>query len=324
MLSLTHRPYAGETDLEAIVELINTCDEVDRTDSSTTVAGLRRSIESPTQDKARDFALWHDRQNQLIGYARLWIPESGDDIAGSLWFCVRPHNRDGSIESEMVDWAQAQIREVARERGIRVKLHSECRDTQTERQAFLEGCGFTRVRYFFTMARSLSEPIPTPKFPEGFRVQKSQVRQNTQAYVEMFNQSFIDHWDFSPLTVEELEYFSGKPTYRPELDLVAISPDGTFAAFCFAEIDPEENQRYDRNEGVIEVLGTRRGFRQRGLGRAMLLSGLQGLREAGVETAKLGVDSQNPSGALRLYESVGFDRVETWMTYAKVVDRANS
>ena len=319
MLTQTYRPYAGESDLGEIVELINTCDEVDRTDSATSIAQLRRNLETPGRDNTRDIALWHNRENQLIGYGNLWIPQSGEEIAGSLEFCVRPGDRNGSIESEIIAWAQARLQEVARKRGIQVKLHSGCRDTQTERRAFLEGCGFTPVRYFFTMARSLSEPIPTPEFPAGFRLHQTQIQQDVQAYVEMFNQSFIDHWNHFDLTLKELEYFSRNPNYRPELDLVATAPDGTFAAFCYSQIDLEENQRYDRNVGWIEALGTRRGFRKQGLGRAMLLSGLQGLRDAGVETAKLGVDSQNPSGALRLYESVGFDRLETWMTYAKAV-----
>lgn len=65
------------------------------------------------------------------------------------------------------------------------------------------------------------------------------------------------------------------------------------------------------------MLGTRRGYRRRGLGRAMLLAGLRVLEQAGMDDAKLGVDAENPSGALRLYESVGFGRIRTWVTHAK-------
>ncbi len=51
----------------------------------------------------------------------------------------------------------------------------------------------------------------------------------------------------------------------------------------------------------------------------MLLSGMHALKAAGVETAKLGVDSWNPSGALRLYESVGFSKLHTRIFYVKDV-----
>ena len=45
------------------------------------------------------------------------------------------------------------------------------------------------------------------------------------------------------------------------------------------------------------------------------------LKQDGVTTAKLGVDAENPTGALRLYESVGFDKVKTWARYAKDLER---
>ncbi|MGL5063733.1 MAG: GNAT family N-acetyltransferase, partial [Microcoleus sp.] len=80
-----------------------------------------------------------------------------------------------------------------------------------------------------------------------------------------------------------------------------------------------ENDRTGRNEGWIGVLGTRRGFRKLGLGRAMLLAGLQRLKAAGVDTAILGVDAENPSGALRLYESTGFRKIRNSISYVKDV-----
>ena len=90
-----------------------------------------------------------------------------------------------------------------------------------------------------------------------------------------------------------------------------------FAAFCRCEINNEDNAATGRNEGWIEVLGTRRGHRKLGLGRAMLLAGMRWLQAQGVATAVLGVDAENPTGALRLYESVGVVVANTTYTYHK-------
>ena len=104
----------------------------------------------------------------------------------------------------------------------------------------------------------------------------------------------------------------------PKRDATAsIAPDGTFAAFCESRIHTEDNKRNGRKEGRIGVLGTRRGFRQLGLGRAMLLTAMERLKAKGMDTVLLAVDSENPSGALRLYESVGFEKVVTNISYVK-------
>src|SRR5262249_52978462 len=107
------------------------------------------------------------------------------------------------------------------------------------------------------------------------------------AWVEMFNQSFVDHWNHHPLTVAQFLQDTQLPYYRKEQDLVCEAADGMLAAFCYCCIEAQENERSGRNEGWIATLGARRGFRKLGLGRAMLLAGLQRLKADGVETAVL-------------------------------------
>ncbi len=133
----------------------------------------------------------------------------------------------------------------------------------------------------------------------------------------MFNQTFIDHWNHRDYTVEEYQHELNDLNYCPHLDLVATAPDGTLVAFCVGCIFSHKNQRNGRYEGWIGLLGTRRGFRQLGLGRALLLTEMHRLKAEGMETALLGVDSQNPSGALQLYQSVGFYQRHTNISFVK-------
>jgi ribosomal protein S18 acetylase RimI-like enzyme len=86
--------------------------------------------------------------------------------------------------------------------------------------------------------------------------------------------------------------------YRPELDQVAVAPDGSFAAFCLCWLD-EENR-----VGNLEPVGTHPDHRRLGLARAVCLAGLRSLRAADADTAL--VHSVGGSAATRLYESVGF------------------
>lgn len=78
--------------------------------------------------------------------------------------------------------------------------------------------------------------------------------------------------------------------------------------------------RTGRNEGFVLGLGTHPSFRKQGLGRALLLTGLERLKVAGVDSALISVDAENPSGALRLYEAVGFRTFETWIMFSRSVE----
>lgn len=314
---LSARSYTGDRDLSAIADLINTCEAVDRLDEGTSISELQQKFNAPSFDKARDISLWEDANGKLIGFARLWISEPGEVTDGWLSFRVHPDARGGNMEAAAIAWGEVRLREVEKQRGKRVKLRSSARADECDRISVLTRCSFKADRYFFRMARSLSEPLPEPQFPEGFLLRQVSCEQDAETWVEMFNQSFIDHWNHHDLTVEEFNYYSAKPDYRNDLDLISVTDDGTFVAFCYCEISQEENDRTGRNEGWIGVLGTRRGFRKIGLGRAMLLAGLHRLKAAGVATAILGVDAENPSGALQLYESVGFHNIRDSISYVK-------
>jgi mycothiol synthase len=317
MITLKTRPYKDESDLGAIAELLNACEVVDRLEQWTSISDLQLEFNDPSIDKTKDILLWENADGKLIGFSQIWIPPEGEENDGFLWFKVSPELRNTDLEKLTIAWGEQRMREVATERGINVKLRSWVRDKQCDRIALLENCGFRGDRYFLTMGRSLKEPIPEPKLPEGFILRHSQGAPDAQAWVEMHNQSFIDHWNYHPSTIEEHIHWLGDPNYQPELDLIAVAPDGTFAAFCLCYIFSEENARNERKDGWIGSLGTRRGFRRRGLGRAMLLAGMQRLKASGMETAKLGVDTQNPNGAGKLYESVGFRKLHSNICYVK-------
>ncbi|MEG4942932.1 GNAT family N-acetyltransferase [Microcoleus sp. F4-D5] len=317
MANLSARCYAGDRDLDAIAHLINTCESVDRLDEGTSISELQQEFNAPSLDVARDIRLWEDAEGKLIGFAQLSVSEPGEVIDGWLWFRVHPDARGGDVEAAAIAWGEVRMREVSAMRGARVKLRTYARAEDCDRISVLANCGFKADRYFYRMARSLSEPIPEPQFPEGFLLRQFPGEQDAAAWVEMFNQSFIDHWNHHDLTVDKFKHELAKPDYRNDLDLIAVADDGTFVSFCYCEISVQECDRTGRNEGWIACLGTRRGFRKRGLGRAMLLAGLHRLKAVGVATAILGVDAENSSGALHLYESAGFHNIRDSISYVK-------
>lgn len=317
--TITARPFEGEADLPLIVELLNTCEAVDQLDWHTSIDKLRAEYADPRLDPARDLRLWQDADGELIGFGQLWILVSDEELNGRIFTWVRPEARGGALETQILDWGAERLREAMREHGLPGRLRPTSGAEQTAKAALLNELGFVIDRYSYTMERSLAEPIAEPQVLEGFTLREMAGPHEAQAWVEMFNLSFIDHPNHSPWNIEQVLHYLEEPIYRPELNLVAVAPDGTLAGFCWMLINPEENEHTGRMIGEIEVLGTRRGYRKLGLGRALLLEGMRRLRQAGMETARLGVVANNPTGALKLYESAGFRARRTWILFGKDV-----
>lgn len=315
------RQFQGEPDLVAITQLMNDVDAVDQVEQGTTVDELRQMVATTIVDPLQDICVW-ERGGTLAGWAWLRIPRVNVD-AGSVGFKVHPAARGNDLEEAMLAWSQERLLAASQEAGRTpigpVKLRAWTHDRDTERMRLLEQHDFERVRTWLRMARSLEEPIPEPCFPSGFALGHLAGADEVAAWVELFNQSFIDHWNHHDLTTAEREQWIAEAHYRGERDLIAVAEEGTFAAFCFCSINPVENGRNKRNDGWISKLGTRRGYRNIGLGRAMVLAGLQRLRTDGAKTALLGVDADSPTGATRLYESVGFRPVFRSMTYERTL-----
>ena len=309
-----------DRDLGAVCELLNLCSERDGLDEFYSVEQLGQRFGMPTLDRFNDQCVWEDMEGRLVGFAQVWsFPSSEGRVDSYFYFRVHPDVRGTGVEDEMIGWAGRRIREVGQQHGLRGVLMGRVFEHEGYARGIFERHGFRIVRYGFRMARALSEPVPEPVFPEGYTVRYAEGEEDIERWVDCYNQSFIDHWGFHAETVEERRQRLRRPGYLPEQDLVAVAWDGSFAAFCLWYADEVGNAMHGRREGHIGLLGTRRGHRGIGLGRAMLLTGLQRLRDAGMERANLGVDAENPTGALGLYERVGFEKVATRISYHKDV-----
>jgi ribosomal protein S18 acetylase RimI-like enzyme len=313
------RLFAGASDVQPIVDLRNAIEEVDQVGGGTSVDELQIDLANPMIDPAHNLALWEDDSGKLLALGALWIQLGDGPIEAYFWMNVHPQARDMLLDRDVCDWATQRLGEIAEARQLPARLRLSTRDDNTYNLGAFSRNGFQIERCFFDMARPLDLPIDEAPLPEGFTIRPLDSSTELEAWIEAFNLSFIDHWNHRDMTLERRMHWMNMPGYRPELDLVAVAPDGTLAAFSYCTIEEQNNQRLGVRDGWIGDLGTRRGYRKRGLARALLAESMRRFKQAGMDTAKLGVDSLNPSGALRLYESVGFQTIETWLSYTKNV-----
>jgi mycothiol synthase len=223
-----------------------------------------------------------------------------------IWGTVHPEFRRRGLGTALLGWnlARARVRASREDPLVRVLLGSFSEDTEVGHRALLANAGFEGVRHFFLMRRQRLDDIPDAPLPDGIEVRPvSEDQWRTILAAE--NEAFRDHWGH-----REMGESAYKATFsRKELDtdLWVVAWDGDqVAGVVQTWVRPEENERLGVKRGWLERISVRRPWRRRGLGRALTAEALRRLARAGMDEAMLGVDSENPTGALGLYEGLGF------------------
>src|SRR5437868_3066249 len=167
------RPY-DDRDLEAVCDLLNLCDTVDRLDEYYSVEQLKQRFAMPSLDRFNDQCVWENSDERLVGFAQVWSIPSESSLDGYFSFRVHPDVRGTAIEQEIIEWASRRAREAGERHGLRAVLMGRVFDHEEYSRGIFERHGFEIVRYGLRMSRSLREPVPEPSFPEGYTLRHAE------------------------------------------------------------------------------------------------------------------------------------------------------
>jgi mycothiol synthase len=312
-MEITTRPYAGAADRDSVLDLLRVCDRAAGPARKwPDVAELRVSLlGSPALDPERDARLWEDPTRQVCGFGMVWRPPRGNYLV----FFVHPQASGGEIEPQIIAWAMKRAEEIGREQGERIQLRVRPREDEVGLIALLERSGFVQEDWWsLRFNRTLEEPIPEPMLPPGFTIRPVAGEAEVEAYVALHREAF----GTSNKTVEGRLAFMRDPAYVPDLDLVAVAPDGTLAAFVVGGIEPDEDHPDGPRHGSTDPIGTRPVFRRLGLARALLLEAFRRLQARGVAIVEVGTGSRN-TATQALLASVGFHLDHRVLAYCREV-----
>lgn len=307
--SVTLRSYAGPQDIPALVEIWNAMAIADGMHE-------RRNVEqltvwwghpSPHFDPAQDVTI-----AEVDGVPRGWTfhrwVDTSDGLRDHRVFGIAgPEGRE--LIAVLQDAGEARAREAAASHGDvgRQKVLSTfASPSQTWRTDELERRGYEIVRWAFEMVRPNLDEIIVPSMPEGLEIRPAGAdRESLRRIWEADHEAFADHWGGFDSSEEAFEEWLEEPTLDPTLFVVAWDGD-EIAGAVLNFIDVKENEMLGVNRGWLDSVFVRRPWRRRGLGAALVARSLVVLRERGLSSAILGVDAENPMGALGLYERAGF------------------
>jgi len=258
---------------------------------------VRSWFANPSFDPTNDFRVL-ERDGHVVGYADVhaeadrlsvdWI--AGDEDAGHV----------------LLDWAE----ERARAEGMG-RLVAWAWPGSDVNENVARSRGFTPVRSSLEMQVPLDDATPEPAWPEGVSIRT--VRNGEEHEVHALGEeAFAGGNDFRPTPFEE--WAAWWHDERKRLDLwFAAEADGAIVGVALCEAE----RTGTRGLGWLETLAVRRSWRRRGLGRALLFHSFRELRALGRTAVGLSVAAENPTGAVRLYESVGMRPVSRRVLYEK-------
>jgi mycothiol synthase len=276
--SVTDIRDATEDDFEAVFELLSARSRAAFGFSAEQPAFLRQRWDSPAT------ANWvADDDGAIAGYVSL---DEGQDFVHA------------AVDPEVGDALIAHVEHQARARGFeRVEVIAVPDDVPL--YGAVQRNGYTLEREVFRMWRMLAGELPEPVWPAELTV-----RTYTDADAERVH-ALLDEeytgWDENYVGRSHagwLTFMTKHEDFDPEMWFLA-ERDGELVACAL-------HWKEHQDRGWVKDIVVRPSERGRGVAKALLHHGFRTYAERGADRVGLKVDSTNPTGALQLYERLGF------------------
>lgn len=313
---LMFRPLAP-ADLEPWLALIERISTAENAHWHETRSDLLEVFESTTNDPALNTVVGLDAGGVPRAYGR--VEKNPGSAAAYAFGGVDPYWQRRGIGGAILAWQEEKVRNrFAVEGQVPPLARTYMAEDNAGPRALFSVAGYEVVRYFNEMLRPLAE-LPDVPAPAGVSIVP--FRRELGPTVRLaHNEAFADHWGSEPRTEQQWGFLLDHELFRPDWSAVAVDSDtGDVAGYQMAMYDPERLTKEGRREGYTEILGVRRPWRRRGVAPALLADAMTRFKAAGMDHACLDVDSENPTGALRLYEHMGYKPLRRTLAWDKTL-----
>jgi GNAT superfamily N-acetyltransferase len=316
---LSFRHFNDEDDFAAMVRVIEGCQEYDHVDPLSPEAGIPSVKElAESFSEAQNIDLQKDLllvevDHEIIGFQwlRWWTQADG------TWTYyhrgrILPAWRGRGIGTATLHWAERRIRELVKLHPTTLRAIFRANTTSHEKEynELLLTEGYLPVHSFIELGYDPEQVLPDVTLPDGFTIMAA-TPEHYRAVWQANEEAFADEWERVEPT--ELDYvrFLGNPHFDPSLWQVAWH-DGAVAGVALCEMN-------ERGVGEITDLSVRKPFRGHGLARTLVVYAVRTLQTRQPKHIRIFTDRDDPFGARKLYESVGFRVLTEYIRYQKEV-----
>lgn len=300
-----------------MTRVINARADRDGTDEHTSVAAMEAAYRHLQRcDPDRDIVV-AEEDGRIVGYGRTTWEEVSEGWR-VYWVVAAADPDHDELLALLYDRVEEKAREVAGGHPSGAKrLQGWAREASVP-DRLMRNRGYRVIRYEATLVRPHLDEVPTRQPPAEVEIRPVEDG-HLRAIWEAEAEAFRDHWGYVEQTEADWNEWLDQPHRDPTLWRVAWAGDQVVGQVR-SYIDDEENQRFGRKRGWTEDISTAREWRGRGIASALICASLLALKERGMKEAALGVDTENPTGAFGLYQSLGYRPVRSYVTLAREID----
>lgn len=305
---LITRTYV-EGDALAIADLMNLIEVNNGGDPSLTEGEVRGYLASLIKDLTRNSRIVVTPEGAVVGVAMTAAPPDGGSHADTFGG-VHPEWRGRGIGRELFAWQVARLAEIHAERAPGVEWDLDAGTSVSDESGIrlFQRFGMRPERYFFDMLAPVGD-VPAVPTPAGLRIVEYRDDMRAALY-EAHVAAFADHWGSQRRPIDDWVALTvGSEEFRADLSRIALDGDG-IAGYLLG---------YDGTPGKLYIgqVGTLRAWRRRGVAGALLAGALAAAAADGKALASLAVDADSPTGAVGVYERVGFTVRNRWVVYRR-------
>jgi mycothiol synthase len=256
--------------------------------------------------------------DQVVGFATTIAPPTfRDAYEVYLEGCVHPDWRGRGIGRVLLAWQLERGARLHAERHPEApaRLTAAVHTTMPSLEALVRRAGLEQVRWFSHMNRPLTD-LPPLRQVDGVDLvpftwdRDDEVRQ-------AHNAAFTEHYGSSERDLASWQVlFTGQPSFRPDLSVLAVA-DGLVLGYALSYVSEATTAATGVRESWLGQIGVVPAARGRGLAKAVIIAALHAAAARDCQAAGLEVDSENVTGALSLYESLGFTTHRTQVSWTR-------
>ena len=278
---------------------------------------FRDDLKSPGFNIEEDTRLIFSPNGELAAYLEVWTTGK-PPVHPWIWGRVDPQYEDQGIGTWLLQWAGQHALRVLPDLLAELRFAPRVgtyREAEKAKRLF-DDMGYRHIRSFYTMLIEMDAPMPAAEFPEGLTLRTYNPEIDAAAVYQAQRDSFRDHFGYVEEPFEEglkrFKHFWENESSDPTLLFMAMDGDKVAGiSLC----RPQSFE--DPDMGWVGTLGVPRPWRKRGIGLALLRHSFNEFYRRGKRKVGLGVDAQNLTGALRLYENAGMHVHQVFEQYEK-------